>query len=184
MRRITVIPFALILFFPLSTLAQPVATPAPDAFSYADEGAPVMSLVDAGPTDVVAPTDVSNADTTSATVNPPQPVGPAATPPQTVTDALKDVGFMVDAAKNGWWGIFSGFLIMLLLFVADKLVGVKERVGKETLPWLAAALGIAAAIAAQLTTGVHWGQALLQGLTSGLSAVGLWEMVFKNLGTK
>jgi hypothetical protein len=40
-------------------------------------------------------------------------------------------------------------------------------------------LGIVGSIAAQLTTGLPWGQALLQGFTAGVVAVGLWELIFK-----
>lgn len=177
---------ALFLLFPLSASAQPTGMPAPDAFAEADEGAPaapapvIVTVGDAGPTDV-APAPVPDK---AEEVKPPQPIGPPATPPQTVTEAFQDVGFMIEAAKNGWWGIFAGFLIMLLIFVTDKLVDLKAKVGKAALPWVAAGLGILGTIAAQLTTGVHWGQALLQGFTAGVSAVGLWELVFQHFVTK
>jgi hypothetical protein len=68
---------------------------------------------------------------------------------------------------------------MLLIFVLDKIVKLKDRLPKTAVPWVAAALGIVGSIAAQLTTGLPWGQALLQGFTAGVVAVGLWELIFK-----
>lgn len=99
--------------------------------------------------------------------------------PETVLDAVQDVGLLVEAAKNGNWVLFSGLLIMLLIFLLDKIVNLKARIPAKAVPWVAAVLGIVGSIAAQLTTGIPWGQALLQGFTAGVAAVGLWELIFK-----
>lgn len=173
MRRICFVMLFLFLFIP-TAVAQPADLPAPE--SVQDAGLVDAGSVDAGLVDV-GPVDVGSAN--------PQPVGPPHDPPEDIGDALEDVNLLIEAAKNGWWGLFAGLLIMLLIFIADKLIGIKEKIGEAAVPWVAAVLGILGAIGAQLTTGVHWGLAILQGVTAGVSAVGLWEMVFKQaLGDK
>ena len=109
-----------------------------------------------------------------------QPVGPPAKPPENIIEALQTGSMLIEAAKDGYWGILAGFLVMLLLFILDKFVGIKKRVGAKALPWVAAVLGIVSAMAVELTTGVQWGQALLHGFTAGATAVGLWELIFKH----
>jgi hypothetical protein len=102
-------------------------------------------------------------------------------PPETVTEAMEDLGILIDAAKNGNWVLFSGLLILLLIFVLDKLVNLKERIPAKAVPWVAAGLGILSSIGVQLTAPIPWGQAVLQGLTSGIVAVGLWELIFQHV---
>jgi len=186
--KITVFLFVLLLF-PISSLAQQPTMPVPDGVVLAEEDVPAMApaavVTDAGPTEAKdAKTEAVDVKKAEKEVKPPQPVGPPHKQPETVVEALQEVNFMIEAAKNGWWGIFAGILIMLLVFILDKLVGLKKRVGKKAVPWVAAVFGIVAAIGVALTTGVHWGQAILQGLTAGISAVGLWELIFQHIEKK
>lgn len=171
MRRIAFILCCSFLFA-APALAAPDAspTPSPDAVTApAAVSTPAPSATaDAGPTDKKA--------------EPAKKVEPKAPheEPETIIDAIKDVGALVKAARNGNWIFFTGLLIMLLIFVLNKFVKLKERLPANAVPWVSAALGIVGSIAIQLTTGIPWGQALLQGLTAGVAAVGLWEMLFKH----
>jgi outer membrane biosynthesis protein TonB len=157
------------LFFSLALLtpATALATPAPDAYAQAPEP-------DEAPGNKVAPAPKApDAEKVEAKVVPPMEQ------PEDAVEAIKDVGVLVEAARNGNWVLFTGILIMLLIFVLDKIVKLKDRLPANAVPWVAASLGILGSIAAQLTTGIPWGQALLQGFTAGVAAVGLWELVFK-----
>jgi hypothetical protein len=169
--------FALLLS-PITTAAQPTGVPAPDEYANAPE--PDASV--AGPT---APSEEEKAEPTEAepSGDSPKAEEPKAPvePPEDVMDAVKDVGLLIEAARNGNWVFFVGLLIMLLIFVLDKLVNLKKHIPAKAVPWVAAALGIVGSMATQLTTGIPWGQALLQGLTAGITAVGLWELIFKHV---
>jgi hypothetical protein len=170
MRRI-----ALALLFALSLVLTPstaVAEPAPDAYAQAPEPGESPGNKVAPP---AAPKEEAAAKVAEVGDSPKAPMEE----PETVVEAIKDVGVLVEAAKNGNWVLFTGILIMLLIFVLDKVVKLKDRLPKNAVPWVAAAMGIVGSIAAQLTTGIPWGQALLQGFTAGVVAVGLWELIFK-----
>lgn len=156
MRRILLALALSLMIFP-ALAAEPDAGPA----------TPAADVQPSIPTDTVVP-----------------PVGPPHEQPEDITEAFETGSFLIEAAKNGYWGIFAGLLIMLLIFVLDKLVDIKKRVGEKAVPWVAASLGVVGAIAAELSTGVFWGQALLHGFTAGATAVGLWEMIFKQLLNK
>ncbi len=100
--------------------------------------------------------------------------------PENVGEAMQDVGILIEAANSGNWPLFAGVLVMLLVFLLDKLVKLKKRVPKSALPWVAAVLGVTTTMGAALTTGIPIGQALIQGFTAGATAVGLWELIFKH----
>jgi len=154
---------------PLAAAAQPAGVP--DVGPTAD----VVAPADAGPTaDVPADKDAGVTD-----VAEPEPTPEPPKPPEDLTEALETGGAMIEAAKNGNWVLFSGLLIMLLIFILDKVVKLKEKVSAAAVPWVAAALGIASSIAVQLVSGIPWGQALFQGFTAGATAVGLWELLGK-----
>jgi len=170
MRRITTFAFLalLSLFLASPAAGQPAGVPAPDAYANTPEE-------DAGP--APAATDVGESPKPEPKAEP----KPPHEEPETVVDAIKDVGVLVEAARNGNWVFFTGLLIMLIIFVLDKLVKLKERISPKAVPWVAAVFGIVGSVAAQLTTGIPWGQALLQGFTAGIAAAGLWELIFQHL---
>ena len=173
MRRIltcSLLALSLVLVLvPTSALAEP----APDAYAQADE--PGES-----PGNVVVPTPAAPADAVTPAPAAEPEVVPPMEEPKDVAEALKDVGVMIEAARNGNWVLFAGVLILLLIFVLDKMVNLKSLVPKAAVPWIAAGMGILVSIGAQLTTGIPWGQALLQGFCAGTVAVGLWELVFQH----
>jgi len=191
MRYIAALSLALlVLLFPVSgAFAQaPAGAPTPDVLVDEDpipgpsKPVPVVAVADPAPT--VAPmvpvtgtsADAGATDATSkvapVTLTPPVPE------PKDIPEAMKDVGLLIDAARNGNWVLFSGILILLIIFVLDKVVKLKSIIPKTAVPWVAAGFGIVISIAMQLTTGIPWGQALVQGFCSGTVAVGLWEMLF------
>lgn len=116
-----------------------------------------------------------------------QPVSPAPAveptappPPVTVEDAAESVSFLVDAAKGGKWSLFVGVLLTLLVWVLDRLVKLKDRVGSKALPWVAAGLGILTTMGISLSSGLPLAEGLVQGFMTGATSVGLWELVFKH----
>jgi len=144
------------------------------------------------PSSVALAQDAGSApESTPATVTAPEPgatpdadpvvpelVVPA--PPETVDDAAESIDFLVEAAKGGKWSLFLGVLLTLLVWVLNRFVKLKERVGTKALPWVAAALGILATVGVSLSSGLPLGEGLVQGFMTGATSVGLWELVFKH----
>jgi hypothetical protein len=95
---------------------------------------------------------------------------------QTISNAIHD--------KN--WSYVVGGILMFLVWGVRKLWSLitkqaTSETAKKALPWIALSLGVVLEIALGLTTGVTWWKALVSGLTSGGSAIALWEAVFKHL---
>lgn len=172
MRRTTTTLLFALLLVPSIAWAQPVPVKvaAPDAYAQAPEPGD-------SPSNQVAPKPALK-ETTKA------PVKATKAPvkePQTVAEAVDDASLLIEAAKSGDWVLFTGLLIMLLIFLLDKVIKLKEMLPDAAVPWVASGFGILGSVAVQLTTGIPWGQALLQGFTAGVTAVGLWELLFKAL---
>jgi len=100
--------------------------------------------------------------------------------PDDITEAAEDVSLLVKAVKDKNWALALGFLLMLLVFVANKF-GLKDRVGSTAVPWVATGVAVAATVGAALATGVALADAAVQGLLAGVVAIGGWEMLFKHL---
>jgi hypothetical protein len=98
----------------------------------------------------------------------------------TLPEGVKEVTFMIRAAKNGQWSLFAGFLILLLIFGANKL-GLKDKVGSKALPWICVTLGVLSSIGVMLSTGIAVDEAIAAGFMAGLSATGGWELIFKHM---
>jgi hypothetical protein len=186
-RSLLVLVFALFTFQAIPATA---AEPQPDATvekvdAAAKAPAPVVVKPDAGPAEEAKKADDKKAEPEAKKEEAKeQPIGPPAKQPETIKEAFETGSLMIEAAKNGYWGIFAGLLVMLLLYILKDLVGLLKRLPTKAVPWVAAALGIVGAIAVELSTGIHWGQALLHGFTAGATAVGLWEMLFKHFMKK
>ena len=69
---------------------------------------------------------------------------------------------------------------MLLVFVANKF-GLKDKVGAKAIPWVSLVIGVFATSGMALASGVAVTEALIQGLSAGLAAVGSWETLFKHI---
>lgn len=86
----------------------------------------------------------------------------------------------IDAFKKKRYGVFTGFMLMLLVFGARRLK-VFRNVPKEYSPWIAAGLGILFSIGTVFAAGRPPVAAITHGFVLGASAVGLWEMIGKYL---
>lgn len=109
---------------------------------------------------------------------------PAPKAPESTAEVISTVRTLISAAKGGEWPLFVGTLLMLTIWFLQRVWKIKEKVGKDALPWLAAAGGIGVTVATGLIQGASLGDGILQGLATGAVAVGLWEMILKRLVTK
>jgi hypothetical protein len=93
-------------------------------------------------------------------------------------EAAEDVSSLVKALESKNWPVGAGFVLMLLVFMANK-AGLKDKVGKQAVPAVAIGLAVAASCGIALSSGVAMSTALAQGLAAGLAAIGSWEALFK-----
>jgi hypothetical protein len=151
-------------------------------------GAPaVLAAPDAKPA-AAAPAAKADAGATAAPVAtkaPPAKAAPAAKadskpaklPVVNPEDPVSQINFIIQAFKSGQWAWGIGLILMLLTLIFNKLV--KTRIPKKVMPWIAIGLGVASNIAMSFATGLKWYQALSNGFTMGLAAVGGWEAIGK-----
>jgi len=95
-------------------------------------------------------------------------------------EAAEDAFALVDAIKSRNWPLAVGLILMLLVFVANKL-GLKRLVGPKALPWVAMAVAVAGSVGTGLLAGLGWVESLLQGVLTGVAAIGGWELLLKHL---
>jgi len=100
--------------------------------------------------------------------------------PETPQEVVEEVSFLIRAAKSGQWSLFAGFLILVLIWVSNKM-GLREKVGKKALPWISVGLGVLASIGVMLATGIPVDEAIIAGILAGLAATGGWELIMKHL---
>lgn len=112
--------------------------------------------------------------------------GTEGTPAEIETDeeAVAAVGDLMGALQDKNWALALGLGLSLLVFGLRK-VGVLKKVPSKILPWVTAAIGVVGYIAvALMTEGADIGDAVVGGATTGIAAVGLWEMVLKHFLAK
>ena len=103
--------------------------------------------------------------------------------PQTLDEAADTVSLLVKAVQDKNWALAVGFLMMLLVFIANKF-GLKNKVGSKGVPWVVMGLSVASVAGAALTAGLAIPEALVQGVLAGVAAIGGWELMFKHLLVK
>jgi hypothetical protein len=86
---------------------------------------------------------------------------------------------IIDAYSNKDWGILAGLSIMLLIWIVKRFVWTSLPV--SALPWVSIGLGVLVAVATALMAGQLWWKAILNGLTTGAAASGLWSAVGKHV---
>lgn len=96
-------------------------------------------------------------------------------------EAAKAPGLIVEAIKTGQWTLLSGLVICFLLWVVRKFGMLDWVKTKETIPSLAIIVASLGYVGAALSANLPVTEALLQGGTAGLAAIGGWEIVFKRL---
>ena len=94
--------------------------------------------------------------------------------------AVEQITVLVKAIQSKNWPVVAGIILMLLVFVANKF-GLKDKVGAKAIPWVSLAIGVFATSGMALASGVAVTEALIQGLSAGLAAVGSWETLFKHI---
>lgn len=94
--------------------------------------------------------------------------------------AVDQITVLVKAIQSKNWPVVAGIILMLLVFVANKF-GLKDKVGAKAIPWVSLIIGVFATSGMALASGVAVTEALIQGLSAGLAAVGSWETLFKHI---
>lgn len=94
--------------------------------------------------------------------------------------AVDQITVLVKAIQSKNWPVVAGIILMLLVFVANKF-GLKDKVGAKAIPWVSLVIGVFATSGMALASGVAVTEALIQGLSAGLAAVGSWETLFKHI---
>ena len=104
---------------------------------------------------------------------------------ETPEEALQAGTALYQAILSKNWPLAVGLACLILVFILNKAVNLKEKVGSKALPWIAMAFAVAGTVGAALIGGVGWLNALLQGFMAGVVAIGGWELLFKHiLGNK
>jgi len=106
-----------------------------------------------------------------------------------VPEGLDTLAPMIEAAQGGKWSVFVSLIIMLLVWLATKLPIVKEWIKGEARIWVAAVAGMLSAFAVSVFVGstegaVNWIAAVLEGLSVGLAAGGLWSLIGRKIAGK
>lgn len=143
--------------------------------------APKAEVVETKDAEVVDSVVVKG-DTKAEETKTEEPVAPKVEPkaPETVEEAAESLNILIEAAKGGHWSLFVGMLLTLLVWLLDKFIGIRNKVGPKAMPWVAVGLGIMGTVGIGLTSGLGIAEVLVQGFITGSSAVGLWELVFKH----
>ena len=110
---------------------------------------------------------------------------PTPTPPPDVSKIEQaQPSTFVQSIKTAWssktWGVVVGFILMLIVYTLVKFVWTTFPA--NYLPYMSIGLGILGNVGWELAIGGQvWWQALLSGITTGLSATGIWEVGGKKL---
>jgi hypothetical protein len=100
--------------------------------------------------------------------------------PETLDAAADDISLLVKAVQDKNWSLALGFLLMLLVMVANKF-GLKDKIGSKAVPWVAMGLAVAATLGIGLANGLVLVEAGMQGVLAGVAAIGGWELLFKHI---
>jgi hypothetical protein len=171
MRRIpSLIVLFLVMFLTFPAFGQDEEAVTPDTPEIAAE-LPVEDI-DAP---VVAPPEPEDEPVAEEVVEPvPETV------PETLDEAIEDVSLLIQALDSKSWPVVVGFALMVVVFILNKL-GLKDKVGSKAVPWVTMGIAIAATVGVALASGSEVLDAVIQGVTAGLAAIGSWEVIFKKL---
>lgn len=173
MIRITTLFAALCMAFATPAFADPASDAlAGEQAAEATEAAPV----DAAPVDAAA--EEAPKDPEEAAIEAAEEAAP-----QTLDDAAETVSLLVKAVQDKNWALAVGFLMMLLVFIANKF-GLKDKVGTKAIPWVVMGMSVASVSGAALIAGVAIPEVIMQGVLAGVAAIGGWELMFKHLLVK
>jgi hypothetical protein len=104
---------------------------------------------------------------------------------KTDEEAVEAAMSLYTAIQEKHWALALGLALSLLVFGLRK-VKLLDKLPNKALPWVTAVVGVIGYIAAALMTdGADMMDAIMGGATTGIAAVGLWEMLLKHfLGQK
>lgn len=156
------IPAAVVADVGPAVVAEPVA-----------DAAPAVVVPDAGVSEVSADAGkVATADPAPpvVVVTPPKPALPV-----TDAEAGSMLGAMIDAAQGSHWNVFGGLLVLLLVWLFNRL-GLKAKFGSKVVPWVSLITGAVAGVAIGMASGAPFVDALKFGLMDGAMAVSFWEL--------
>lgn len=99
--------------------------------------------------------------------------------PVDATDPVSWLNGIAGAAKNSEWSLVTGFALLFLTTVLDKIVSrfFKKKIPRNVLPWIAIGLGVLTQVGVFLAMGHHWLYAISGGLVSGLVASGGYSAI-------
>lgn len=99
-------------------------------------------------------------------------------------EAVAAASALFTAIQEKHWGLALGLGLSLLVFGLRK-AKVLAKVPAKMLPWVTAVIGVVGyVVAALMTDGANMTDAIVGGATTGVAAVGLWEMVLKHFLSK
>ena len=173
---LTAIFFALLMLFGSTAIAQEPAAAEPE-LEVAAAAAPASEAVD----DAAESVDPTPAE--------PDVVPVADIPevelPGELEDAKEALALMttlIQAGKEGKWGLVAAGVLMLLTFVIRRFFW--KSIPKEYLPWLTVLLGAVVGFSTAMAAGTGLLESLLValgGLFAGLAGIGAWEALGKKL---
>lgn len=99
--------------------------------------------------------------------------------PETVEDIGLYVKKMVHAAQDGHWALFAGFLVMILTRLFNLLL--RNKIPSKVMPWIALSLGVVGDGAFILANSGSWLDAIVGGITAGITAAGSYSIYGKHL---
>jgi hypothetical protein len=169
MIRITTLFAALCMAFATPAFADPAS----DALAGEQAAEATEAAPEAAAEDAAAPEAPEEAATEAAEES----------APQTLDEAADTVGLLVKAVQDKNWALAVGFLMMLLVFIANKF-GLKDKVGTKAIPWVVMGVSVASVSGAALIAGVAIPEVIMQGVLAGVAAIGGWELMFKHLLVK
>lgn len=102
---------------------------------------------------------------------------------QAVPEDPSDLATAIAAAyKTGDWHLFVSAIIMALIYAVTKIPLIADKITGKAKVWLVAITGVLSSVAVTaFTTNGDWGQAVLSGLTVGLGATGLFELLRRTI---
>lgn len=93
------------------------------------------------------------------------------------TEPAGMVSALIEAFKGGNWSVFASVIVLIVVWALTKAPGLSGLIKGKAKVWVAAVCGMLAAVAATLITTGDWMAAVGNGLSIGLGATGLFELI-------
>lgn len=87
------------------------------------------------------------------------------------------VGQLIEAFKGGNWSVFASVIVLILVWALTKAPGLSSLIKGKAKIWVAAVCGVLFAVATTVATTGDWMAAIGSGLSVGLGATGLFELI-------